>query len=743
MTEIKSAFFGIDNLKRKLLPFLLVTTINSAIVSIYLGTVLTAYIPAIAILTVVLFAAYDFIKTHKWIGPVVFIGICAVVLCSISMLMTAERQRFEFFEWFLSGGELVDTQPAYLWIIVIGFTFFISSVVYYFTHISYRVSIITLICIIPLAIYVKTSQVIPGFYIGVLAALDILVYIYQNRIVLEAKNVPIGKNAALTSYIDFAGAVILIALIVPKPQETPYYEKFEEFSAFFSLRGTYGQMSGSYTSSSGNADNYQNMESKLLYTVNTNVPQYMKIQVFDTYVPENNHWVYSDSYNRGYKNWINDASAMSYSSLFEAYKILDSELLDKLKPDAEGKISAAEDSLLYARVSAVEFPAKYVISPLRAANVTFPNNDAEFTYRTAAGEIYPNTKHLSPYASYGIDFYDSAYVFSSGWLESGLCDITMDEYEVLLDEYETQLFNMSDNAEPYTAVSGFYNDCYEAQIFAPSNYDKVSDELQHISDEITAGLTYDWEKAAAIEQYFRTNGFRYDLAYRAPEGSDTPEFFLTESKRGTCSDFATAYCLLARGAGLTVRYVEGFVPAATEISGAYQIYTENAHAYPEVFIPGAGWVIYEPTVGGVNTSGTSDSSDKNTETDYLAVFITCIAVFVSAAAVIVIIIFLPKLEKTFFILRVRHTAPNKAVLMLYKRFLTETSRIFNVKCRTMTVEQVRAFVESKTGFSLEPLTAPFEAVCYGGADTDKAAAFAALECYKAQLKSLRRYKHQK
>ncbi len=738
MTEIKSAFFGIDNLKRKLLPFLLVTTINSAIVSIYLGTVLTAYIPAIAILTVVLFAAYDFIKTHKWIGPVVFIGICAVVLCAISMLMTAERQRFEFFEWFLSGGELVDTQPAYLWIIVIGFTFFISSVVYYFTHISYRVSIITLICIIPLAIYVKTSQVIPGFYIGVLAALDILVYIYQNRIVLEAKNVPIGKNAALTSYIDFAGAVILIALIVPKPQETPYYEKFEEFSAFFSLRGTYGQMSGSYTSSSGNADNYQNMESKLLYTVNTNVPQYMKIQVFDTYVPENNHWVYSDRYDTGFKFWSDDASVMSYSSLFEAYKQADSDILEKLKPGAEEKISFSEDSLLYARVSAVEFPAKYVISPLRVTDVTFPNNDAEFTYRTDAGEIYPNTKQLSPYASYGSEFYDSGYVYSSGWLESGLCDITEEEYEAALSSAEDAV-----DDELYETVNRFYFDCYEAQIFAPSNYDKVSDELQRISDEITAGLTYDWEKAAAIEQYFHTNGFRYDLAYRAPDDSDTPEFFLTESKRGTCSDFATAYCLLARGAGLTVRYVEGFVPASTEISGAYQIYTENAHAYPEVFIPGAGWVIYEPTVGGVNTSGAGDSSDKNTETDYLAVFITCIAVFVSAAAVIVIIIFLPKLKKAFFILRVRHTAPNKAVLMLYKRFLTETSRIFNVKCRTMTVEQVRAFVESKTGFSLEPLTAPFEAVCYGGADTDKAAAFAALECYKAQLKALRRYKHQK
>lgn len=738
MTEIKSAFFGIDNLKRKLLPFLLVTTINSAIVSIYLGTVLTAYIPAIAILTVVLFAAYDFIKTHKWIGPVVFIGICAVVLCAISMLMTAERQRFEFFEWFLSGGELVDTQPAYLWIIVIGFTFFISSVVYYFTHISYRVSIITLICIIPLAIYVKTSQVIPGFYIGVLAALDILVYIYQNRIVLEAKNVPIGKKAALTSYIDFAGAVILIALIVPKPQETPYYEKFEEFSAFFSLRGTYGQMSGSYTSSSGNADNYQNMESKLLYTVNTNVPQYMKIQVFDTYVPENNHWVYSDRYDTGFKFWSDDASIMSYSSLFEAYKQADSDILEKLKPGAEEKISSSEDSLLYARVSAVEFPAKYVISPLRVTDVTFPNNDAEFTYRTDAGEIYPNTKQLSPYASYGSEFYDSGYVYSSGWLESGLCDITEEEYEAALSSAEDAV-----DDELYETVNRFYFDCYEASIFDPSNYDKVSDEIQRISDEITAGLTYDWEKAAAIEQYFHTNGFRYDLAYRAPEDSDTPEFFLTESKRGTCSDFATAYCLLARGAGLTVRYVEGFVPASTEISGAYQIYTENAHAYPEVFIPGAGWVIYEPTVGGVNTSGAGDSSDKNTETDYLAVFITCIAVFVSAAAVIVIIIFLPKLKKAFFILRVRHTAPNKAVLMLYKRFLTETSRIFNVKCRTMTVEQVRAFVESKTGFSLEPLTAPFEAVCYGGADTDKAAAFAALECYKAQLKALRRYKHQK
>ncbi len=109
---------------------------------------------------------------------------------------------------------------------------------------------------------------------------------------------------------------------------------------------------------------------------------------------------------------------------------------------------------------------------------------------------------------------------------------------------------------------------------------------------------------------------------------DTPEYFLFESKTGICSDFADAYVLLARAAGLTARYAEGFVPQPSpENAGTYFIYSDNAHAYPEVYIPVAGWTRFEPTPAGYIGSGGGGASEEE-DTDPTAVILTA-AVFIA------------------------------------------------------------------------------------------------------------------
>ena len=199
----------------------------------------------------------------------------------------------------------------------------------------------------------------------------------------------------------------------------------------------------------------------------------------------------------------------------------------------------------------------------------------------------------------------------------------------MLNYAETELYFSDSESEEYKTVCAFLEEYENAVNYRKDHPTEVSPEIRVLSQEITAGLEYDYQKAEAIEKYFYNNGFIYSLAYRPPEGMDTAEYFLFESKTGTCSDFATAFTLLARAAGLSVRYAEGFVPDAGNepMENSYFIYTENAHAYPEVYIAGAGWKIYEPTVPDL-TGGNGGSDGNNADDALTAIFTAVIAVIV-------------------------------------------------------------------------------------------------------------------
>ena len=125
--------------------------------------------------------------------------------------------------------------------------------------------------------------------------------------------------------------------------------------------------------------------------------------------------------------------------------------------------------------------------------------------------------------------------------------------------------------------------------------------LAELAADVIAGYERPYEQALALQDWFRS-GFEYDLDVAPGHSSSRLETFLLGERRGYCEQFAGAFATLARTLGLPARVAVGFTPGIaldTDSDGRtlYSVRGEHAHAWPEIFISGAGWVAFEPTPG--------------------------------------------------------------------------------------------------------------------------------------------------
>ncbi len=116
-----------------------------------------------------------------------------------------------------------------------------------------------------------------------------------------------------------------------------------------------------------------------------------------------------------------------------------------------------------------------------------------------------------------------------------------------------------------------------------------------LATQITAGATTPYDQAMALQIYFRDN-FTYNV--NVPEGDSdrTMQAFLNQ-KQGFCQQFAATFAAFARSIGLPTRVAIGFTPGDVDADGLYHVKGKHAHAWPEVWLDGFGWVYFEPTPG--------------------------------------------------------------------------------------------------------------------------------------------------
>lgn len=155
-------------------------------------------------------------------------------------------------------------------------------------------------------------------------------------------------------------------------------------------------------------------------------------------------------------------------------------------------------------------------------------------------------------------------------------------------------------------------------------YTQLPSELPERVGELAESITmeYDnrYDKAKAIERYFRNNGFSYhtqDVAVPGEE-EDYVDQFLFDSKVGYCDNFSTSMVVLLRSIDVPARWVKGFtggemVKNNGEEADLYQVTNSNAHSWVEVYFPDIGWVPFEPTIGFTNLSDFETGSQFGAE----------------------------------------------------------------------------------------------------------------------------------
>ena len=222
------------------------------------------------------------------------------------------------------------------------------------------------------------------------------------------------------------------------------------------------------------------------------------------------------------------------------------------------------------------------------------------------------------------------------WILEGHVPISSQPQDISMDGtlfLESETFSGSRRVESYawTASVHIYSRNLLERVRASSIYQHtamppgVPSRVRALALRITSGHASPYGKAKAIEQYLRKN-YAYRLADPSgsgvPEGHDPVDWFLFESREGTCGNFSSAFVILARAVGLPARVVSGW--SITPTGDAQTVYSDQAHQRAEIAFEGMGWIPFESTASSgapgraqSDTQGRSGSQQQREEIQQL------------------------------------------------------------------------------------------------------------------------------
>jgi len=356
-------------------------------------------------------------------------------------------------------------------------------------------------------------------------------------------SVPTGTFLAVSVPLLFAVVVSgAFAHILPKqdpiwPDPIPYFESIVQGS------GQGGVAKSGYDTNDATLGGSFVQDSTLVIEAKVASEQYWKIETKNTYT------------SKGWEQVSVDNFQTSYTPGMKMGEI-----------ESRENVGATPQLLADLKVSE-EFP--FIVYPY-GMNTVYATNNIVFQYSEGAGK------------------YSTEIGGKEGFLDSYQVEFTEPNYS-LKELRATRMEDFSEVAEDLT------------------QYLQLPEQLPERVGELAKSITENeesvYEKTKAIERYFGRNGFVYaQQGVAVPKsGDDYVDQFLFDTKKGYCDNFSSSMVVMLRSIDIPARWVKGFAPGEFVLNDegekVYQITNNEAHSWVEAYMPGVGWMPYEPTIG--------------------------------------------------------------------------------------------------------------------------------------------------
>lgn len=144
----------------------------------------------------------------------------------------------------------------------------------------------------------------------------------------------------------------------------------------------------------------------------------------------------------------------------------------------------------------------------------------------------------------------------------------------------------------------YYPFAYTAEDFPLLSPYLAADPQSELS-QLRTWVASVWQPGETIQTYALLQrlcerihqSFCYQI--REEPGVQAPEFTINQGS-GSCRDFAFLFIEAARHLGLAARFVSGYLNTPPS-----NLNYGSTHAWAEVYIPGAGWKGFDPTIGAI------------------------------------------------------------------------------------------------------------------------------------------------
>ena len=137
----------------------------------------------------------------------------------------------------------------------------------------------------------------------------------------------------------------------------------------------------------------------------------------------------------------------------------------------------------------------------------------------------------------------------------------------------------------------------------PASYDSLRKLAESVVKQ--AGAKTPLQKAVALQDWLADGGFKYTLSAPTVLTAAGLTHFLTVTQSGYCQQFSFAMAVLSRLLGIPSRVAYGFTAGSPIGDDEWVVSTHDAHAWPELYFQGAGWLRFEPTPSGADGQGSA------------------------------------------------------------------------------------------------------------------------------------------